>query len=82
MKDKDREKELIYLKFQRRFSTLTLLKRFPWEKKRIAEIALLDVNPQARLQLIASQKIKDHLKVLERKLRNIQKQYKVEGGET
>lgn len=72
---KDRETELIYLKFRRRFSTLTLLKRFPWEKKRIAEIALLDVNPQARLELIASQKIKDHLKVLERKLKNIQRQH-------
>ena len=72
--------ELLYLKFQKRFSTQKLLRRFPYEKKRIAEVALLDVNSRLLHQLIKEKKTFGRLKVLKRKFLQIQNQQEILTG--
>ena len=44
--------DLLYLKLKKRYPTQTLLKRFPKEQKRIAEIAMVDVKEQVLEKII------------------------------
>ena len=66
------DQELLYLKFQRRFSTQQLLTRFPRQRKRIVEVALLDVNVRRLHELINQKRVWDRLKALRKKFREMQ----------
>lgn len=62
------DSELLYLKFKKRFSTQQLLTRFPRQKKRIMEVALLDVNNRTLRKIIHGRKIFRRLRQLKREL--------------
>ena len=65
------DEELLYLKFKKRFSTQQLLKRFPYEKKRIAEVALLDVSDRLLYKIVKGEKILSRLTRLKKKFHQI-----------
>lgn len=62
------DSELLYLKFKKRYSTQQLLTRFPRQKKRIMEVALLDVNDRTLRKIIHGRKIFRRLRELKRAL--------------
>ncbi|MBI3314229.1 MAG: hypothetical protein HYZ83_08350 [Candidatus Omnitrophica bacterium] len=74
-----KDSELLYLKFQKRFSTQKLLKRFPREKKRIVEVALLDVNQRLLREIIKEQKMFYRLGMLRRKFHRMRRLLKEKG---
>ena len=63
--------ELLYLKFKKRFSTQQLLSSLPRQKKRITEVALLDVNGRVLHKLIHQKAVWDRLNVLKREYRKL-----------
>lgn len=63
--------ELLYLKFQRRVSTLDLLRRYPREKRQIRELALLDVDEAALRQILGRRKTLRRLARLRRRLAHL-----------
>ena len=67
--NKMNDRELLYWKFQRRFSTQQLLTRFPLQRKQIAEVALLDLNFRTLHKLI-------HQKGLWVRIQKLKKQYR------
>ena len=71
---KMKDSELLYLKFKKRFSTQTLLRRFPRETKRIAEVALLDVNERLLHEIVKEEKVFFRLKLLRKKFQCLQEQ--------
>lgn len=62
------DSELLYLKFKKRYSTQQLLTRFPRQKKRIMEVALLDVNNRTLREIIHEKKVFRRLRQLKREL--------------
>ena len=60
---------LLYLKFQRRLSTQQLLIRFPRLRKRIVEVALLEVNARRLQKLLHEKRVWSRLRVLKKKYR-------------
>ena len=63
--------ELLSMKFTKRFSTQELLSRLPRLKKRIAEMALLDINGRVLRKLVLQKRVLDHLRVLKKEYRKI-----------
>lgn len=60
--------ELLYLKFKKRVPTCELIRKFPTERSRVSEVALLEV-PQAMLKkIIRGRKVFKRLMRLKRKL--------------
>ena len=65
------DRELLYLKFRKQFSTHTLLVRFPRQRKRIIEVALLEINARRLQKLIHEKKVWARLRVLKKKYREL-----------
>ena len=71
--------ELLYLKFKKRFSTQQLISRLPRQKKRITEVALLDVNGRVLHKLIHQKAVWNRLHVLKKKYRRLVRSKRAQG---
>ncbi len=67
------DQEILYLKFQKRCSTQQLLRRFPRQKRRIAEVALLDLSVRRLHRVIqpGQKGIWARLRALKKKFRQL-----------
>ena len=75
------DRELLYLKFEKRFSTQKLLACFPRQRKRIIEVALLEINARRLQKLIHEKEVWARLRALRKQYRELQQQNKDEGIE-
>ncbi len=71
--------DLLYLKYGKRFSTQSLLRHFPREKKRIEMIALLDIREPVLHEIIKQEsKMLSRLQCLKKKLQRFREQQRLE----